>query len=264
MGTLLHLRAGSARAIVDPDRGARLAALSVDGLSLLRTADPSPYGWGCYPMVPWAGRLRGNCVLARGRAHQLPPTFEGWALHGTLVTARWRVEEVTGQDAVLVAPLGEHWPWPGEAWLTWALDEDTLSSELEVRSGGGTFPAACGWHPWFPRRLERGGDVELDVPAEAMLERGPDHLPTGRRISPPPPGPYDDAFHTPGRDAVLTWPGALRLRMTSSCDWTVVFDERSYAVCVEPQTGPPDGLNTCPDVVTPERPLAASMSWHWA
>ena len=35
------------------------------------------------------------------------------------------------------------------------------------------------------------------------------------------------------------------------------------AVCVEPQTGPPNGLNTAPRLVTPLDPLEASTTWSW-
>jgi aldose 1-epimerase len=62
---------------------------------------------------------------------------------------------------------------------------------------------------------------------------------------------------------MLTWPGALELVIASSCDHWVVYDEPADAVCVEPQTGPPDALNLGPAVVEPERPLVATMEWRW-
>ncbi len=51
--------------------------------------------------------------------------------------------------------------------------------------------------------------------------------------------------------------------MTSREEWVVVYDEQAEAVCVEPQTGPPDGLNTHPRLVTPLEPLEASTTWTW-
>ncbi len=41
---------------------------------------------------------------------------------------------------------------------------------------------------------------------------------------------------------MLRWPGAREVTLTSSADTWVVFDQRPGAVCVEPQTAPPDAL----------------------
>ncbi|NED80259.1 aldose 1-epimerase, partial [Streptomyces sp. SID11233] len=94
-------------------------------------------------------------------------------------------------------------------------------------------------------------------------ERGADHLPTGRRIDPL-PGPWDDCFGMPdGVTVLLTWPGELELTVTSPEKWVVVYDEQDDWVCVEPQTGPPNGLNTQPRLITPIEPLEASTTWSW-
>lgn len=119
--------------------------------------------------------------------------------------------------------------------------------------------------PWFNRSL--GGtdaqDVRLDFTAAWQEERGDDHLPTGKRVDPR-PGPWDDCFGMPdGVDVTLTWPGQLELKVTSREEWVVVYDEQFEAVCVEPQTGPPNGLNTHPRLVTPLEPLEATTTWTW-
>ena len=268
-GDLLHLRSGAASATVDAGVGARLAGLTVEGLSLVRRDEPSAYGWGVYPMLPWAGRLRENRFSFAGQVHPLPATYEGWALHGTVLDVPWQVEEAGEGRAVLSAPLGPGWPWEGRARQIWELTEDGLAATMEVHSARDPFPASLGWHPWFERRLSRGGDVEIDLPADGMLERGPDYLPTGRVLRPVPrplTGAYDDAFATPARRATLTWPGALRLEIGSDCDWTVVFSMRPGGVCVEPQTAPPDAFNRDGSalVVAPGAPLTARMDWRWS
>ncbi|CAM5383133.1 aldose 1-epimerase [Streptomyces purpurascens] len=43
----------------------------------------------------------------------------------------------------------------------------------------------------------------------------------------------------------------------------VVYDEQEAAVCVEPQTGPPNGLNTLPRSSRPWQPLEATTTWSW-
>ena len=84
-------------------------------------------------------------------------------------------------------------------------------------------PATIGWHPWFRRTLEPGGPpVAVDFAADEMLVRDAEGLPTGERV-PPPPGPWDDAFTGVHRDPALTWPGTLRLTLSSTCPWWVVY-----------------------------------------
>ena len=78
----------------------------------------------------------------------------------------------------------------------------------------------------------------LDLPADRQVERGDDGLPTGRLVDPA-PGPWDDCFSLAGRP-VLTWPGAVRATLGGDAAWWVVYTEPEHAVCVEPQTAPPD------------------------
>lgn len=129
---------------------------------------------------------------------------------------------------------------------------------------GDSFPAQAGWHPWFHRNLGAGGeDVRLDFAPDWQEERGADHLPTGKRIDPL-PGPRDDCFGMPhGVLATLTWPGELELKISSRAEWVVVYDEQPEAVCVEPQSGPPNGLNSLPRLVSPVDPLEISTTWTW-
>jgi galactose mutarotase-like enzyme len=76
-------------------------------------------------------------------------------------------------------------------------------------------------------------------------------------------GPWDDCFTDLRRSPVLRWPGFLELVIDSDCrDW-VVYTVPTEALCVEPQTAPPDALNLDPAIVEPGRPLIAEMTWTW-
>lgn len=66
-----------------------------------------------------------------------------------------------------------------------------------------------------------------------------------------------------GVDITLTWPEELELKVTSRAEWVVIYDEPEDAVCVEPQSGPPNGLNTHPRLVTPIDPLEVGSVWRW-
>ncbi|MFF0106133.1 aldose epimerase family protein [Streptomyces hirsutus] len=257
----ITLTAGDAEVTVRPGNGGRVSGLRVGGVELLRQGDR----FGCFPMVPWCGRTRDGWFRNGTTVHQLPLNAPPHAIHGTARDAAWRTARKSADEAVLTYDLVEPWPYPGRVTQQFTLGEDALTLAMAVETYDSSFPAQLGWHPWFNRSL--GGadaqDVRLDFTAAWQEERGDDHLPTGNRVDPR-PGPWDDCFGMPdGVDVTLTWPGQLELKVTSREEWVVVYDEQSEAVCVEPQTGPPNGLNTHPRLVTPLEPLEATTTWTW-
>jgi aldose 1-epimerase len=124
-------------------------------------------------------------------------------------------------------------------------------------------PASIGWHPYFIRHIaDVAGALELDFEPGAMYLRDATGIATTELV-PPPPGPWDDCFTDLRRPPVLRWPGFLELTIESDCpDW-VVYTVPEDTVSVEPQSAPPDALNTDPTVVQPGHPLAAEMTWRW-
>jgi aldose 1-epimerase len=96
-----------------------------------------------------------------------------------------------------------------------------------------------------------------------MYKRDREGIPTGELV-PVGPHPWDDCFTRLGEPAVvLRWPGAIMLTLDTSCSCLVVYDEPEHAICVEPQTGPPDAFNLSPRVVRPGEPLVATATWSW-
>jgi aldose 1-epimerase len=227
------------RATIDPARGARLTSLVIDGFELLShaedpTVDPD-IADGCFPMVPWAGRVRDGELPTPDGVVQLPRSDDGNALHGLGHVQPW---ERTA-DGVYEVTLGEPWPTRGTATLVYRLLDDGIRIEL-VWDDGTDSPCSIGVHPWFARRLSSGEEVVLTLDAESMVERGDDGLPTGRLV-PVTDGPWDDCFRA-ASSPVLTWPGALQLSLTSSSSWWIVYSEPASTICVEPQTVPPDAF----------------------
>ncbi|MFI0503280.1 aldose 1-epimerase [Streptomyces albogriseolus] len=254
----ITLTAGDAEVDVLPGNGGRVGGLRLGGVELLRQGER----YGCFPMVPWCGRLRDGRFRDGATVRQMPLNAPPHAIHGTVRNAPWRTARTSTDEAVLTYDLTDPWPYPGRVTQQVALTEESLTLTMSVETHGSSFPAQLGWHPWFLRNLG-GEDVTLGFEPAWQEERGEDHLPTGRRVDPR-PGPWDDCFGMPGGvDVTLTWPGQLRLKVTSREEWVVVYDEQAEAVCVEPQTGPPDGLNTHPRLVTPLEPLEASTTWTW-
>jgi aldose 1-epimerase len=271
--TQLVLEAGDARLVVRLHDGGRLGSVTVGGRELLVGGDPrDPMSWGSYPMAPWAGRVNLGRFTFDGRTHQLPITMTPHAIHGVVYDRPW---SVVGDDTIAI-DLDHRWPFRGRVVQRFALDEDGLEVTMTVTADE-PMPAVIGWHPWFRRVLADGAEpVGLAFSAATMLVRGADGIPTGERV-PPTAGPWDDAFTDLAADPVLEWPGQLRLSIASTCRWWVVYSMPEHAICVEPQSGPPDGIGpspdglghapegvgSAPDVVVPGRPLTHSMRWTW-
>jgi len=267
----LSLRTESVEAVVDPRAGGRIASVAVDGIEMLVTEGWGHVAWGCYPMVPWAGRLRDGVLRWHGEEHRLPTHLvPPHAIHGTLLEAAWDVIESGPTSATIAVDLAPPWPFGGRAIHRLQLTPDGLRAEIEVRAGDRPMPVIVGWHPWFRRVLrDRAGapvgmPVIVDLAAGGMLHRGADGLPDGTVLRPIPPEPWDDCFIDLADAPGVTWPDAITVRIESDAPCWVVFTERDEGVCVEPQTGPPNGLNTGEHaVVEPGAPLVAAMTIRW-
>ncbi|APE22512.1 MULTISPECIES: aldose epimerase [Streptomyces] len=255
-----RLTAGDAELTISPENGCRIESLRIGGTEVLRQGER----FGCFPMVPWCGRTENGRFRNGATTLQLPVNAPPHAIHGTVRDLAWKPAKTSATEAVFTCELGDPWPYNGRVTQVFELAEDALTLRFGVETYDASFPAQAGWHPWFLRNLGRGGqDVRLDFTAAWQEERGDDHLPTGRRIDPL-PGPWDDCFGMPeGVDVTLTWPEELELKVTSREPWVVIYDEPEEAVCVEPQSGPPNGLNTHPRLVTPIDPLEVESVWRW-
>jgi galactose mutarotase-like enzyme len=255
-----------ATATIRPDAG-RLASLVIDGREILVTDDPRPFYWGSYPMAPFAGRLRHGSFRFDGRAWQLPTNWPPHAIHGFVAERGWQVNG----PGLLSVDLGEPWPFRGRVVQQFDLVPGRLTWRLELHAAE-PMPATIGWHPWFarqPRRVAAAaestpepGPLELDFAAEQMYAKDDEGIPTGELV-PVRSGPWDDCFTAPVRPPVLRWPRFLELTIESDCRAWVVYDELPHAICVEPESGPPDSINFDPEIVTPGRPLVREMHWRW-
>ncbi len=260
MSNLTRLTAGDAELTINAERGGRIESLRIAGTEVLKQGER----YGSFPMVPWCGRTENGRFRDGATTHQLPVNAAPHAIHGTVRDRAWTVARASAAEAVLTCELDDPWPYKGRVTQVLELAEDRLTLRFGVEAYDDSFPAQAGWHPWFLRNLGADGeDVRLDFTPGWQEERGGNHLPTGRRIAPL-PGPWDDCFGMPdGVDVTLTWPGELELKVTSRAEWVVIYDEPADAVCVEPQSGPPNGLNTHPRLVTPIDPLEVESVWAW-
>ncbi|MFC9591912.1 aldose 1-epimerase [Streptomyces sp. NPDC056944] len=255
-----RLTAGDAELTINPEHGCRIESLRIGGTEVLRQGER----YGSFPMVPWCGRTENGRFRNGATTHQLPVNAAPHAIHGTVRDRAWKPARTSATEAVFTCELDDPWPYKGRVTQVFELAEDSLTLRFGVETYDDSFPAQAGWHPWFLRNLGAGGqDVTIGFTPAWQEERGENHLPTGRRIDPL-PGPWDDCFGMPdGVDVTLTWPGELELKVASRAEWVVIYDEPEDAVCVEPQSGPPNGLNTLPRLVTPIDPLEVESTWSW-
>jgi aldose 1-epimerase len=251
---VIELSAPGVTATVDPAAGGRLASLCIDGFEVLVDRGDHPMLWGSFPMVPWAGRVRRGRFRFEGVDHQLECDLPPHAIHGTCYRRPW---QQLG-PAALEIDLGDGWPFPGTARQHFSLDEASITCTLEVHATEVPFPATAGWHPWFRK------PSAWTVPACHRCELDDEGIPTGRLVAPERrEGDWDDCVTNLAAPVTITFPGGPTLAVVSPCAWWVLFDRMDHGRCVEPQTGPPDGLTLLPYVVSPGHPLVASMTIAW-
>lgn len=229
---------------IAPLQGGRLASLRIDGHELLVQDNGDPVAWGCYPMVPFAGRIRRGVLDFDGERYTLPTNDGAHAMHGYGFVEPWH----DLGDAEIRLELREPWPFAATVTQRFALSDSrlTLSMTIDAKERQ---PLSVGWHPWFRRDIGNGSDAELQFAPSVMYRRDEDGLPSGELVTPP-PGPWDDCFTDVEGSPTLRW-GTLELVLSSSADHWVVYDELSHALCVEPQTGPPNASNDDPWVLEP-------------
>jgi aldose 1-epimerase len=249
---VITISSGDVLAEVAPGEGGRLAQLTIDGTPLLIGQDPDipPTGWGSYPMVPWAGRIRHGRFVFDGVDHQLPINFGEHAIHGVGFTRPWSVEAYDDRHAslLLAMPSDAAWPFGGIATQQLTVDEDGITMVISVTAVERAFPVSFGWHPWFRK------PSSIEFHPTGMYRRDHDHI-TVDEVVAVPPGPWDDCFTN--IDPVHATIDGLQVRLTSNCDLWVVYDEPAHATCIEPQTAPPDAFNIAPRRVEPGDTVSA-------
>jgi aldose 1-epimerase len=255
---VITFSAGGATATLDPSNGGRISSLRVREVELLVTEGENEVRWGIFPMAPFAGRIGHGRFTFEGVNRVLSPRLEGHAIHGTAIDGAW---EQIGSGSIRTA-LSDPWPYAGAVEHSVELDDDCLRATLRVRAEE-RMPVTVGWHPWFRRKLEQGAAANIALVADAMYERQ-EKLPTGNVVDPKPP-PWDDCFTGVQWPVTVRWPGFGTLEVSSDCTHVVVYDEERDAVCVEPQSGPPDAVNIGgAAVLEPGDDLVATMQLRWA
>jgi len=258
-GPLLRIGDGALQVELAPQAGGRIAQIRYRDVEQLVGPDdgfPAAIAWGSYPMLPWAGRIRGGRFNFRGRSWQLPANLRGHAIHGVSMWLPWQVQshDARSVELTLRLPQDRRWPFGGSAVQRIEAGPNELKMVLSVRAGDVPMPVAFGWHPWF-----RKPDL-IEFHPTAMYPRDTDGIASLPTVAPR-PGPWDDCFVNTSE--VVIHRGGQRLCLSSDCDHWVVYDETAHSTCVEPQTGPADAFNIAPRVLAPGQEMQAWFRIEW-
>lgn len=257
-GDLIRLARGPLVVDVAPAAGGRIAQIRYEDIEWLAgyEANAQMIGWGCYPMVPWAGRIRRGRFAFEGVEYRLPATLGAHAIHGVGFALPWQVDEATPHhiDLSLTLPRDERWPFGGIARQRIELHEDSLRCRLSVEAERAMPRPVLGWHPWFPKPARMGFAPEAIYPQD---EEGIAVAP----VTAPTPSPWDDCFIN--RKPVTLVRDGQSIRLTSDCIHWVIYDRPANTTCVEPQTGPPDAFNLQPATLQPGASADALFVIDW-
>jgi aldose 1-epimerase len=261
---MITLSAGNVEVVIDAEHGSRLSSVRFGETELLvqRNSDDS-FSWGCYPMAPWAGRTRNGVFEHQGSSVQLPINSAPHAIHGLVHDAVWQVVNTSPSSATLRVEFDQRWPFAG--WVEHHISVDSASVNLQLTVHAYdhdhndnhndkklSMPAQVGWHPWFVR------PVQLEAEFKTMYVRDSDGIAVTKCVHQQHDlmhGQLDDCFTDTVTAPVLKFENGPTVRLESDCSHWVVYNEPSHAICVEPQSGPPNGLNSEPLVVSPSQPL---------
>jgi aldose 1-epimerase len=236
--TTLDLAAGPTRLRLCPHTGGSIAAFTHEGHNLLRPmtaeglASGLPRRLGCYPLIPFSGRVAQGRFSFGGENFALERYSPGGphAIHGNGWQNVWAVEQAEPNHALLAL---EHkatgaganaWPFSYRSTLDFSLAPAALTVTVTVENHDSRkMPSGMGLHPYLPRHSDtmlffRAGAVWLTGPDGIQTERVP--VPKEWRFDPirrvGEPG-LDHCFAGWAREAQVVWP-TQDLAMTISAD----------------------------------------------
>jgi aldose 1-epimerase len=215
-----------------------------------------------FVVAPYSNRIRDARFEFEGQTHQLRDP-ERHAMHGDVRNRPVKVAEQSSDRAVVRLDSKDHedinFPFPFTLHTTYALEGATLTSQVELtNTGDRRMPAGFGYHPYFPRSLVDGEEVELQLSVTGVYPWDGD-LP----VPPGPPEPLgpgqdfssqtaleavlDHCFAGWDRKATITWPKRgvrLVLEADEALGHVIVFaPEGKPFFALEPVTNANDGFN---------------------
>lgn len=292
-GRQITIAAGSVEAVVvEVGGGLRcLRAAGVDVLDGFGEADRIDAGRGQL-LTPWPNRVAGGRYSFGGQDLQLAITepARGNAIHGLGRWARWEVVAAEPDRAVLACriPPQPGWPFQLSVSVEYAVDATGLRvTTTALNEGRGPAPYGTGHHPYFALGAQRADEVELRIPADAVLEVDERLIPTGRRLDLDATTDFHSARQVgearldtcytrlvadadgltrvavrgpAGAAATLWMDGSHRFLMVFTGD-SLPAARRRRSVALEPMTCAPDALNSGDGLAVIAPGVALTTRW---
>lgn len=210
---------------------------------------------GCFPLLPFGNRLKGNEFRFEGRTYVLPPnTDDAHYLHGDGWLADWQCI-ARREDALTLAFEHHSDSYCYRAEQHFSLQDDRLDVCLRITNQADySLPFGLGWHPFFPlsesTRLQAKASGYWQEDAQWLAGNHHDGLPAGLDFSQPQRLPHrwvNNGFSGWNGNADILWPDTghqLRLTTSPACPVFFLFisDSRFDAgyqhdfFCIEPMT----------------------------
>jgi aldose 1-epimerase len=269
----IELRAGKLEAVLSPEIGGSISRFDfVRDARRVAIFRPAPAELrnvleaGCFPIVPFANRLRGSAFTFRGRRIVLPPNMPGepLALHGEGWHANWQVIAADRQTAVLEF---EHepgsWQWHYRARQEFALSTNSLEIAISCHNlSQEDMPCGLGQHPYFPCTPTTMLDTHADtvwtidsqiLPVSPIRSEGRYNLRRKLICG----ADLDNGYEGWSGRADIYWrEQALGVSVVSQTPRLQIYAPKNGTLCVvEPVTNANAALN-CPEVEWPSLGLA--------
>jgi aldose 1-epimerase len=258
-----ELNSADTRVLIDDQRGGAiveyhtaLPGTAIDWLVPAVTARPS-----CFPMVPFASRIRDGRFSFAERAVELRPNNpsephpihgHGWRQPWVLADSQSAASSNFSSISLEYLHEADDWPWRYRAIQRFELEERRLRITLAVENlSPEPMPVGLGFHPYFPRPSDarvgaRVGkrwrmDAEMLPVARETVDTGVDSIAIETTQT------LDAVFSDWNQTATIELVDAgARIRMTAGdvFEHLVIYSPAGAEfVCVEPVSNVPDAFN---------------------
>ena len=92
INNMITLSSGNVEVDIDVEYGSRLSSVRFGGTELLvQRTNGDSFSWGCYPMAPWAGRIRNGPLGSNGVVIAVPLYLGVTECSQTEITRQWMI-----------------------------------------------------------------------------------------------------------------------------------------------------------------------------
>jgi aldose 1-epimerase len=263
-GELLTFSTPRASIVIDPADGGRLTSLQIDGVEVIGASTPAPGAppqifSGSFLMAPWVGRTAHGRFSFDGVDYEVPVNFGQHAMHGLAFDRVWRRE---GDD--IVVDFDERWPFGGSLRQSFTLTDTSLTITATAFNEERRMPVILGFHPWFREVLDDGSTSSYEFSPGTRYVCDAEGIPIGTEPGGG-PHPWDDSFTDLDSDPVVRWSNGLELTLARTGSHWILCETMPDAFCVEPLSGPVNGLATGETAVAaPGSPVSLDLTISWS